>query len=170
MQKLKYLILLLVSLASPAFAVDAVPSDESIRQLLEVTDARKLVEGMMNQMDGVMRNTMQQSLQGKTVTPEQQQIIDDMRSKTVALMKKELGWDNLEPIYLRIYRDSFTQEEIDGMLALYRTPAGQALVKKMPVVMQRSALEMQGRMETLMRELRKIQQESLRELKALPRR
>ena len=34
----------------------AIPSEASIRELLSVTDARKLVDGMMSQMDAIMQN------------------------------------------------------------------------------------------------------------------
>ena len=116
-------------------------------------------------MDEMMKNAMQQALQGQTVTPKQQKIIDDMQTKTVAVLKEELNWESLEPLYIQIYSESFSQEEIDGMLAFYETPAGQALIKKMPVVMQKSMVEMQKRMGTLMQKLQKIQQDALGELK-----
>ena len=51
------------------------------------------------------------------------------------------------------------------MLAFYKTPTGRALIKKMPVVMQKSMTEMQKRMVPLMEKLHKIQQEALGELK-----
>jgi hypothetical protein len=120
---------------------------------------------MTGQMDEMMKNAMQQALQGQTVTPKQQKVIDDMQTKTVAVLKEELNWESLEPLYIQIYSESFSQEEIDGMLTFYETPAGQALIKKMPVVMQKSMVEMQKRMGTLMQKLQKIQQDALSELK-----
>jgi len=41
-----YGLLLCLVLATPVFADDSPPSDESIQTLLELTDARKLIEGM----------------------------------------------------------------------------------------------------------------------------
>ena len=165
MPKIKYLVLLFIFLAAPVFAAESKPSPDSIKKLLTITDSRKLVDNMTGQMDEMMKNAMQQALQGQTVTPKQQKIIDDMQGKTVAVLKEELNWESLEPLYIQIYSESFSQEEIDGMLAFYETPAGQALIKKMPVVMQKSMVEMQKRMGTLMQKLQKIQQDALGELK-----
>ncbi|TAK90143.1 MAG: DUF2059 domain-containing protein [Burkholderiaceae bacterium] len=166
MSKLKYLVLLLPFLATPIFAEGVPPTEESLKQLLAVTEVRKLVDGMMNQMDGLMKNAVQQALQGKPVTPKEQKILDNMQGKTIALLRQELGWENLEPLYIRVYHDSFTQDEVDGMLAFYTSPPGAAVVKKMPVVMQKTMSEMQTRMGPLMQKLQKIQQESIDELKS----
>ena len=161
----KYVVLLSIFLATHVFAVDSLPTEESIKQLLAITESRKLVDGMMNQMNGMMNDSLQQVLQGQPVTPKQQKILDNMQSKVITLLKQEYNWDYLEPLYIRIYRESFTQEEINGMLAFYKTPTGRALIKKMPVVMQKSMTEMQKRMVPLMEKLHKIQQEALGELK-----
>ncbi len=166
MLKLKYAVLLLVVFVPQVFAADSKPSDESIRQLLAVTETRKLLDNMMGQIDGMMKNGMQQELHGQTITPDQQKIIDGMRPKIVALLKQELTWESLEPFYMRTFRDSFTQEEVDGMLAFYKTPAGQAVIKKMPLVMQSSMVEMQKRMGSIFPKLQKLEQETLAELKA----
>lgn len=165
MLKLKYLVLLLAFLAAPVFAAGSQPSPDSIKKLLVVTDSRKLVDTMISQMDEMMKNAMQQALQGQSVTPQQQKVIDDMQSKSMTVIKEELNWESLEPLYVQIYSESFTQDEIDGMLTFYETPAGQALIKKMPTVMQKSTMEMRKRMGTLMQKLQKIQQDALGELK-----
>lgn len=168
MSKLIYIVLVFSVLVRPALAADSKPSEQSIKQLLAVTETHKLLDGMMNQIDGMMENSMRQALQGKSLAPDQQKAFDNMRAKSVALLKQELSWDSLEPFYIRMYRDSFTQEEINGMLAFYKTPSGQAVIKKMPAVMQGAMVEMQKRMGTLMPKLQQIQKETLAELKAEP--
>ncbi len=70
-------------------------------------------------------------------------------------------------MYTRIYMESFTQDEVDGMLAFYATPAGQALIKKMPVAMQKTMEAMQQMMGPMMQKLQAIQSESIAELQAL---
>jgi hypothetical protein len=166
MRSLRLCVLALVIAGTPTFAADTRPSEASVRQLLAVTEARKLLDGMMMQLDGMMQNSMQQALKGQTITPGQQKILDGMQTKIVALLKQEMKWENLEAVYLRVYRDSFTQEEVDGMLAFYQTPSGKAVIRKMPVVMQKSMAEMQGRMGPLTEKLRGIQEETLAEIKA----
>ena len=113
-----------------------------------------------------MKNAMQQAMKGRTVTPKQQAVLDSIQAKTIVLVKEELDWESFEPLYIRLYRDHFTQQEIDGMIAFYQSPTGQALITKMPAIMQESVAEAQKRMTVLLPKLEKIQQDGLAELKA----
>ena len=78
-----------------------------------------------------------------------------------------MNWDELLPIYLRTYRAAFTQDEIDGVIKFYKSPAGRAYVKKLPVVMQNLMGEMQGFIKTVQDKMMVIQKESAQELKDL---
>jgi hypothetical protein len=44
----------------------------------------------------------------------------------------------LEDRVIPIYVEHFTAEELEASIAFYRTPAGQSILQKMPVVMQES--------------------------------
>jgi hypothetical protein len=91
-----------------------------------------------------------------------------MHTKMTAALDDALNWDSLQAMYLRIYKASFTQDEVDGMLAFYRTPAGQAMINKLPLVTQNMMTEMQEVMKPLQEKLRQIRQEATQELKDLP--
>ncbi len=54
------------------------------------------------------------------------------------MLQKELSWDNLKDAYITLYAETFTQEELEGIIAFYKSPAGQAYTKKQPQLMQRS--------------------------------
>ena len=151
---------------SAAFAAPPAPSEGSIRRLLEVTEARKLLDGMMAQIDTLMRRNMEQALRGRQLTPEQEAIIARMRNKMADAFHEEMAWDKLEPLYVRVYRDTFTQAEVDGMLAFYRTDAGRAVIVKMPAVIQTTMGEMQQRMQPMIAKMRTIEEEALAELRA----
>lgn len=84
----------------------------------------------------------------------------------MAALKEMLDWNKLEPLYVRVYQKSFTQSEVDGMIAFYKTPAGQAVISKMPAVMQNTMNEMQQMMGPMMQRLQKMQQEVVAEMKA----
>jgi hypothetical protein len=153
-------------LCGPVFATAAPASENSIKELLAVTQAQNLFEGMRAQFDALMGNGIQQQLKGKTPNAKQQAAIDNMRKKMVALMQGNLAWEKLESMYLRIYRDSFSEEEVAGMLAFYKTPAGQAVVYKMPVMMQKVMAEVQNMMSGSAPQMQKIMEEFGAEMKA----
>jgi len=146
-------------LSSIAQAADGKPSEDSVRQLMEVTQARKLVEHMYKQFDNHLALAMKQTLQGREIPAETQTFMQKTREKLVRLFQEEASWEKLEPIYVKIYADHFTQEEVDGMLAFYKSPTGQAMIKKMPAVTQNSMREIQARMQPIMAKMSAVLQE-----------
>lgn len=89
-----------------------------------------------------------------------------MRTKVHAFLKNEFGWDVMEPIYLKLYADSFSQAEVAGMLSFYRSPVGHAVVQKLPLVMQNTMTSMQQRMAALVPKIQQLAQETAAEIKA----
>lgn len=150
--------------ASPGAAHQ--PSEASIKQLLEVAQARKLADSVMTQMDNFMQQAMAQATQGQTIPAKVQKQIDQGRSEMMALMKELLDWNKLEPMYVRIYQKNFTQAEVDGMIVFYKTPAGAAVINKMPTVMQNAMDEMQQLMGPVMQKIQQTQQAVSAEMKA----
>jgi hypothetical protein len=100
------------------------------------------------------------------VSPQQQKIMDDLSGKIVALAKEEMNWPNIEPMMAGIYRDTFTQHEVDGMLAFYRSEAGQAVITKLPGAMQRTMEGMQSHVKTLTPKIVQLEKDSAVQLKA----
>ena len=135
--------------ASPG-ALSNPPSEASIKQLLETAQARKMVDSVMAQTEVFMKQAMQQATQGQQIPPKVQKDIDKRQAELMAILKEMFEWNKLEPMYLRVYQKSFTQQEVDGMIAFYKTPAGQAVISKMPVVMQNTMNEMQQMMGPIM--------------------
>ena len=162
------LILAGVLLAGPALADSSPASDESVRQLLELTDAHKLIDAAKAQVNTMVTAALQDAAQGKTLTPARQAVVERMHAKMIAMVDEMLNWDTLLPMYMRIYQESFTQDELDGMTAFYKTPAGQAVVRKMPLVMQRVLGEMQVMLKPMQEKIREIQQQTVRELQQAP--
>jgi hypothetical protein len=155
------------AVASTAAANNAPASDASIREMLELTSAHQMIDGMKEQITAMTNSSMRDTLKGQPITPERQAILDRMASKMSAVTTDLLSWDTLLPIYLRTYRASFTQDEIDGVIKFYKSPAGKAYVKKTPLVMQNVMREMQGLAKQVQDRMGVIQQESMQELKDL---
>ena len=162
----KYLLILLATICSTAFAADIQPTDASLKELLTVTQSQKMIDNMFGQIQSMMSAAEKQSLQGKPVTPDIQKILDSGHEKALAVMKEEMSWEKLEPLYIRIYKASFSQKEVDDMLAFYQTPGGQAVIQKMPVVLHNTMTEIQQMMGPMMQKMRAIQQQSAVEIQS----
>lgn len=156
---------LLLSAQQQANAQEPMASEASIRELLVLMDTKKVINGIWVQMDSIMETSMKQAMAGQTLTAAQQAILDDMRKQMVALMEDELSWTFFEPLMIDIYRTSFTESEVQGMLQFYKSPAGKAVIAKTPAVMQASMQAAQSRTESLQAKMRKLHEETVRKLK-----
>lgn len=166
MKKILCAVLLSLFVVVPAFATDEPPSDDSLRELLEVTQSHKLFDSAMQQMDVMMQAQMQKNLTGLKLSEAQKQAVDDWRHGYVALVQKEFNFEQLEPQVLDIYRKNFNQQEVDAMIRFYRSDAGQSMINKMPLVMQDSLRLAQSRMTELMPQLQAMSQDLVAKLAA----
>jgi uncharacterized protein len=159
------ILVVLALLSCPmAYAADTPASEASVKQLLEVAQARKLVDTMMSQMDGMMKNAMQAATQGQSVSPEVQRIFDKTRADVAAVMKEEFTWEKLEPMYLRIYEESLNQTEVEGMITFYKTQAGRAVINKMPMIIQNSMSEVMQMMGPVVQRVERMQKEMVAQI------
>ena len=163
------MLLCLCATMAPAWAAEAVsgprPTDESVRLLLDLSGSKSIMDNSIAQIDGVVQQSMKQALQGQEITAEQQAILDDMRHQMLAIMADEFTWQKLEPVFMKIYADSLTQTEVDGMIEFYRTEAGRALVAKMPTIMQNTMQALPPLMAGMMPRLQKVQAETIEKLR-----
>lgn len=121
------------------------------------------MDTMYSSMEQVMQQSMKQVVAGRQLSPQQQQVMDKLPAKFVAVMREEFNWANMKPHYVRIYQESFEQEEVDGLIAFYQSPAGQAMVNKMPLVLQKSMSLAQDQMRTLMPKMNRVMEEAIKE-------
>ncbi|MDQ3199965.1 MAG: DUF2059 domain-containing protein [Verrucomicrobiota bacterium] len=150
---MKKYFLVLAMLGGLVTAQAAPPSDQSIEQMLNAVHVQAMLDQMMTQMDAGMQQGMQQALKGKAPTPAQRAKMEEFQKKISALMKEELSFAKTKDIYLQVYRETFTQEEVNSIIAFYSSPAGKAMVEKLPVAMQKAGALMQARMGPMMEKL-----------------
>jgi len=139
------------------------PSDASLKELMQLVNASDLLKGMDQQMDVIYGNMVQQMTKGQTVTAQQQKALDDFHGKMKDILHRQLSWDKLEPQVIQVYRDTLSQDEVDGIIVFYKTPAGQAVIKKMPLIMQATMTMMQKNIPSMMAEVQEAAKESFKD-------
>jgi len=164
--KLVMTLVFAVFASQAAYAQDAKPAEESIRQLFEVMHSSGLLDAYLTQVDTTVRASMQQALAGQQVNPKQKKILEDMGREIGSLVKAELNWSAIEPVMIEVYRDTFSQKEVDGMLTFYRSEVGQAVIAKLPTAMQQSMTSIQGHVKTLTPKIVQLEKDTAAQLKA----
>lgn len=156
-----YAAMALASFAASAAA--APPSAESIENLLKATKTDQVPASVANSIEQGVRQGMAQLLAGKQLTEEQRRKAEAEPLRIMAKVREELSWAKVKPTYVQIYQEAFTQDDINAMLAFYRSPAGKAFIEKMPGVLQKSAAAMQSRVGPMLGEMRTAMQKSAAE-------
>jgi hypothetical protein len=90
-------------------------------------------------MDAGMQAGLRQALKDRKPTAKQQQIIDEMRGRIVAVMRETLSWSKLEPAIREVYQKNLTQGEVNDMITFYESPTGRAVIDKLPAIMLKAA-------------------------------
>jgi uncharacterized protein len=145
------LVLFTLLLATTARADDASKAAK-IEEMLKLTHVDQLMEQMMAQMQPMMEAQFKKIGLPDDARPA----MEEFQKRMTEWMTGKMGYDKLKPIYVKIYAETLTEEEIDGAIAYYRTPAGQSLLKKMPLLMQKSMTYVQDMMGDVIPEMAKI--------------
>ena len=153
--------------ASTAFA--APPSDADIERLLKASRAESMLNAILPQMEALQRQQFDQLTAGKPLSAEQKAEVDRIQSRTNEIVRASLAWEEMRPLYVDVYKKTFTSEEVKAMAKFYESPAGKSLLDKTPLLMQNLMLAIQQKMipmlEALQAELKTVAEE---EAKAAP--
>ena len=163
MKLLSFLVVAACLFSTHVSAQEVKPSDASLKELMQLVNASDLLKGMDQQMDVIYGNMVQQMTKGQTVTAQQQKALDDFQGKMKDILHRQLSWDKLEPQVIQVYRDTLSQDEVDGIIVFYKTPAGQAVIKKMPLIMQATMTMMQKNIPSMMAEVQEAAKESFKD-------
>lgn len=162
----KFIAIAGICLVSITAFADSKPSDSSLNELLTITDSQALIDGMWPQVEAAINNSAKQALGGATLNSDQQAIMQDANAKLAALFREEFSYEKMKPLMISIYKDAFSQDEVDGMIKFYKSKAGKAVTKKMPLVMQATMANVQTQMAGIMPKIQKIQMEAIEQVKA----
>jgi len=135
--------LLMISLWALPAQAQAPADDARIDRLLEVTRARQMLDAMLPQIEASQHQMLAQMTAGRELDAAQQQRVDRLLANSSSSVRKALSWDTLAPVYRDIYRQTFTGDDIDAIIAFYESPTGQRMLEKMPELMQNTMSAMQ---------------------------
>jgi uncharacterized protein len=134
-------------LATASTAASAAPaSRESVEELIRVMRLEQTSDDSDSMMES-MRAQIENQLDLDAPSEER---LAESREKVQAFIREELSWGKLRDLYVKVYAETYSQEEVDGQLAFYRSPEGQATLDKQPVLLEKTALAMQELMAGVM--------------------
>jgi hypothetical protein len=139
----------------PSVLADDATKSAKIDEIFRLTKVDQVQKQMMDQMKAVLPSVEQQM----GVPGDPHEMSDELQTRILDYLSSRLSWEKMKPGFTKLYSDAFTEDEIDGMLAFYKSPAGQAMLTKMPQLASKSMALAQQQMAGVYPELRRIVQE-----------
>ena len=139
-----------VLVAGTAWADDASRTAKA-EELLQVTKIGPGFKQMMEQAQTMLK-TGASRLSQKLADADRAAI----EQKTAQIVSEQLNWEKLRVQFVKAYADTFTEEEIDGFLAFFKSPAGQAWIAKSSDVRDKARAISQQAMQDAQAQIRKL--------------
>ena len=131
--------------------------EAKVEQLLTLTGVESQTDKMMDQMFKMAVANFPTD-----APPEVRAKLEEMQKKVFALISERMSWQKMKPVYVKLYAEVYTDEELDGMIAFFSSPAGRSMTAKSPILMQRSMQVVQSLMGEVLPEIKRITAEAVR--------
>ncbi|KFA29161.1 DUF2059 domain-containing protein [Xanthomonas vasicola] len=150
----RLLLAALLAVAAPVALAQA-PSDADINRLLAASRAQTMLDTMLPQIEAMQQQQFAQLTAQRQLDAEQQAQLQRIQERTRQTVRKALSWSELRPMYVDIYKRSFSREDVLPMAEFYESSAGQSLLDKTPALTQNLMGAIQQKMLPLFADLRK---------------
>jgi hypothetical protein len=150
---------ILILLAAAGCAFGQAPENTKtakINEIFRLTNVDQMQKQAMSQIQAITSAQMAQS----GLSPEAQEQGRANTQRMLAMVSEKMSWDKLRPAFVKMYDETFNEDEISGLLMFYQSNAGAAMINKMPALQMRMMALVQDQMKTLVPEIQKIAKEA----------
>jgi len=136
-------------------AQNEIPTNEqasagSIEKLLRVTEMDLMVEGMVENMQGILDQQIKNTIDSEKLTDMDVPALESLRNQLQDWISMEISWDRLSPMYVEAYGRFFTQKEIDDMISFFSSDSGRSFISKQQELQGMINYLLQTNMKTFM--------------------
>jgi uncharacterized protein len=156
--------LLLVS--TTEVAAQEHPKIVLINELLEASGAHSSLDKLRIENVAGVRRAMLAQAGNQNDNPIYKRVFDRVMSKYDDYSKEIFDWSKLEPEYVTLYDQLFTEDEIRGILEFYRTDAGKASLRAMPIILTKMQQRMADKSAEVSARINRILKDSVSEVQA----
>ena len=152
--KIKTYLLTISICLFPCITSAVPPTDQAVNKLIQVMNLDQLLQRTLQQirpqLDQQAYLVVQNIVKHEQLTPQEQTVANQLADKLYAQSKKNTSWQELKPIYQKIYKDVYSAEEVQAQIDFYSSPIGQSILNKAPQVAQESMKIMSSRLANSM--------------------
>jgi len=154
-----YLITISIAIFGLGLSLQAQESNQSqsavlAEELLSLLNVQKTMDTALQQISKMQDQSP--SLAG--ATPQAKEMQQKIREAINAETKAMMNWETIKPTFISIYSETFTPDELQGMITFYKSPIGQKWLEKQPQLQMATMQKMQ----TIMAEMQPKMQETIK--------
>ena len=165
MKHFKYLIALaLLSISFSLYADGIVaPKEKMIKELLVSMEMDKTGDKLLERFKPQLKQIFIIGGGGENNDVVFKQYIAQL-TKSVS---EDIKWKKIEPDFVKLYDEEYTEKEIKAMLQFYKSPEGQSILKKTSVITEKSTPIVQKIITVITPEIQKMAKRMQKEVSAL---
>lgn len=149
-------LLIVLALCLPVAArADEASHRAKAQEMVNLLHTDKLVQ--MN-ADNMMKSVAAAAdkAAGPDPSPDAKAKVADFEKQAQQMIDAQIGWKMMQDQFTDIYAKNFTEEQLDGIIAFYKSPAGVALLANMPDVNSQINQLGGGRIDALKPQLQQL--------------
>lgn len=103
-------------------------------EFLQVNKVKEQVDLMYEKVEGIILS----QIEAIEISEDREKNLQALQKISRDILFEGLSWDNLKEEYIQLYTETFTAEELAGIVEFSRSPLGQKMAEKSPILMQKS--------------------------------
>jgi hypothetical protein len=131
-------------------------------EMLETMQVGKMFENSFNSM----KQMQTQMIKRMVKKAEDQDKAMKIQSEILDLMQKEFTWEKLKPDFVKLYAETFTTDELQGLIDFNKSPVGQKFIEKQPEMQRKSMMLAQKMVMGIMPKIQKLTKDLQKEVAA----
>ncbi|MEI7962892.1 MAG: DUF2059 domain-containing protein [Verrucomicrobiota bacterium] len=136
------------------YAQEAVSATNASTSLAEEIVSIMHFEGNFDAMKGKMEALLT-SQKPAGIPQDAWDRIAKQSQQTMQSVFSAMTWEKMKPVYVSLYAETFTPDELQGLIDFYKTPVGQKYIEKQPqlqaAIMQKSQSMMKDIMPLILK-------------------
>ena len=154
-------IAILLSILNPTAYADEASKKVITEELLQTMKVDQMTKTISDQMWSMMKQQFSRTGASDDMMP----ILKRYSNKISDILEKYLSWQVIKDDCVSIYMQTYTETELKGMLTFYKSPVGQSIIDKKPMLEQQSMSIIQKHTPEMREEIEKISEEMVQEIK-----
>jgi hypothetical protein len=170
MRKLPFVLATALLFSAAAAHADDATKHAKVKELFQLTSMENRVDQIRVSALAQARSFAVQQFASTGVSAQQDNKgIAAFYEKLNTLVATTYNWTRLEPQYEQIYADLYTEDELDGILAFYRSPVGHAFLAKTPEATRQVLQLSKQQFDALTPQIQKLTEDYVDQLRAQPK-